>query len=101
MHVLWTSALEWQMILGQGAACCRQIRSMEKSILTILTLDGVRVENLPCFGIWGSYVIIRGKATSCFGGGSQKSCVLQYLPPYDLFGNTIFKDAEATLHRLN
>jgi hypothetical protein len=53
MHVLWTSALEWQMILGQGAACCRQIRSMEKSILTILTLDGVRVENLPCFGIWG------------------------------------------------
>jgi hypothetical protein len=26
---------------------------MEKSILTILTLDGVRVDNLPCFGIWG------------------------------------------------
>lgn len=36
-----------------------------------------------------------------FGGGTQKSCDLQYLPPCDLFGNRIFKDVETTLHLLS
>jgi hypothetical protein len=90
------------MILGQGAACCRQIRSREKSILTILTLDDVRLENLPCFGAWGVLRHNLGESNLMFlGRGSRKSCVLQYLPPYDLFGNTIFKDAEAILYQSN
>jgi hypothetical protein len=53
MHVLWTFACGVANDTRLRAACCQQIRRMEKSILTILTLDGVDVENLPCFSVWG------------------------------------------------
>jgi hypothetical protein len=72
---------------------------MGESILTILTLD---VENLPCFGVRGGLRHNPGeKQRHVLAEGNQKSCALRYLPPYDLLGDTIFKDAEATLHLLN
>lgn len=68
MHVLWTFACGVANDTRLRAACCQQIRRMEKSILTILTLDG---ENLPCFSVLGSYVIIRGNATLCLAEGPR------------------------------
>ena len=64
--------LEWQVMLGQDRLLSAN-KKYGESILTILTLDGVGVENLPCFGVpEGAYVIIWAKATSCFGGGEPE-----------------------------
>ena len=68
--------LEWQVILGQDRLLSAN-KKYGESILTILTLDGVDVENLPCFGVRGGLRHNPGKSNLMFWWeGSQKSCVL-------------------------
>jgi hypothetical protein len=102
MHVLWTSAFRVAIDIRRGAACCQQIKSHREFNLDDHDVRPVLVSRICLALVSGRLRHNLGKGNLHVWRRAVRSCVsFGIFLPYDLFDNTIFKDAEAKLHLLN